>query len=219
MESNPFVSNFSATPTPGDFVVGRYNALGSAIESGTPLIPEAKVKKLRESMARSAYTSGGKIVKDTQEVKTKAKKSKPKKLDTKSKNTAFPTKPILEFNLNQVIADIAAEENSGEGYTYTETLEENIAAKAYQPPEKKKKIIFSNDFGNIKVYAEDVLTCDMAVALVFKDEEALTFVPKIGEALELKIEDEEPISVYFPGSIFTWTDNVKNVIILFKNNE
>lgn len=219
MESNPFVSNFSAMPTPGDFVVGRYNALGSAIEAGTPLIPDTKVKKLRESMARSAYTSGGKIVKDAQEVKTKAKKSKPKKLDLKSKNTVFPTKPIVEFNLNQVIEDIENESSPEETYPYKETFGEDVVIKPVELPEKKKKIIFSNNFGNIKLYAEDVLTCDMAIALVFKNEEALTFVPKIGEALELKIEDEEPISVYFPGSIFTWTDNIKNVIILFKNNE
>lgn len=204
-------------PAPGDFVVGRYNSLGASIEEGNALIPDVKVKKLRESVAREAYRSGGEIIKEEKQVK--GKKKKPLKITKKPTVSQAPASlPFIDFALEDVVNSI----NNGtelETGTHSENVWDTDTNYKTPAPEKKVKIVFSNDFGNIKVYAEDILYSDMSIALIFKNEEALTFIPKIGETLYIKIEDEDPIAVYFPGSIFTWTDKVKNVIILFKTNE
>lgn len=220
MESNPFVSNFSAMPAPGDYVVGRYNALGGAIEEGNSLLPDVKVQKLREAVAREAGRGGGRVLREEKVVKNRKKKTPPKPVKFNKVDIPRPT-TLVDFSIEEAIRDI---ENPAD-----HAVEEDIAgpdesfqisySKMPQPPEKKLKITFSNDFGNIRVYAEDVLRCDNSLAIIFKNEEAVTFIPKTGETLSLKIEDEDPISVYFPGAIFTWTDQIKNIIILFKTNE
>ena len=159
-------------PAPGDFVVGRYNALGASIEEGNSLIPEVKVKKLRESVAREAYRSGGEIVKE--EKQAQSKKKKPIKIAKKAAVRYAPAAlPFVDFALEDVVNNI---NNGSEGTAGIHDKQWDTDTNYKAPiPEKKVKVVFSNDFGNIKVYAEDILYSDMSIALIFKNEEALTF--------------------------------------------
>jgi hypothetical protein len=82
-------------------------------------------------------------------------------------------------------------------------------------PVRLKTIQFENDFGKIKAKAEHVLNHDQAYMLVFSDEDAVVFEPKVGEHLVLHT-DYGAETVYYPGVTFNWPQDSKKLMILFK---
>lgn len=198
MESNLNISNLTSLPF-ADYVVGSYSTMGAVIEDGTPLIDANKAKKLREATARSAATNGGTLL-------------LPEINKQKGKKRTKQPKPVPDFELPEYTYKVPKPTIIDEAPVINLNIVDN------KPKVNKKKITFSNDFGQIKSYVEDVLDSDVAIALVYKDEEAVNFIPKITETLSLQIENNDPINVYYPGALFTWTDQIKNIIILFKKD-
>jgi hypothetical protein len=83
-------------------------------------------------------------------------------------------------------------------------------------PPKAKKIYLYNAMGRIKLQVEDVLENEMAFCVIFSCEDDMIFIPKPGETLTMVSPDGNEHAVYFADTIFPWTDNVKQLMILFK---
>jgi hypothetical protein len=93
--------------------------------------------------------------------------------------------------------------------------------EAYQEPVrhdevKQYTVQFENDFGKMKARVEQMIEHPQAYMLVFKDEDAVVFEPKVGETLVFHTTDREQVSVYYPGVTFDSPDSSKKFMILFK---
>ena len=83
----------------------------------------------------------------------------------------------------------------------------------------KKYIYLYNKLGKIKLSIESLIECEQAYCVVFHTEDDLIFVPNAGETLTMVTPAGEEVPVYYANTLFTWTDNVKQLLILFKVNE
>lgn len=85
------------------------------------------------------------------------------------------------------------------------------------PPQVVLHVVqFENDFGKIKAKVEYVVETDLAFMLIFSDEDAMVFEPKIGETLTLHTPDKYRHDVYYPGVTFDSPVDNKRFMILFK---
>jgi hypothetical protein len=81
---------------------------------------------------------------------------------------------------------------------------------------KQYTVQFENDFGKMKARVEQMIEHPQAYMLVFKDEDAMVFEPKVGETLVFHTINREQVSVYYPGVTFDSPDSSKKFMILFK---
>lgn len=81
---------------------------------------------------------------------------------------------------------------------------------------KQYTVQFENDFGRMKARVEQMIEHPQAYMLVFKDEDAVVFEPKVGETLLFHTTNREQVSVYYPGVTFDSPDSSKKFMILFK---
>lgn len=103
---------------------------------------------------------------------------------------------------------------------YLPTSEEFLDTETFVAPTASKPtlpvfVYFENSFGKIRCALENVIEHEQAFMLVFANEEEIVFEPKVGETLEFMFNKTKH-TVYYPGVIFDWTDQVKKVMILFK---
>lgn len=102
----------------------------------------------------------------------------------------------------------------------TETYQDPVSfmAEAYQAPITKEQVSiqFENDFGRMKAKIEDFVDHELAYMLVFSDEDAMVFEPKVGEKLILHTPSRQRVDVYYPGVTFDSPDSSKKFMILFK---
>mgnify|MGYP003335890544 CR=1 FL=1 len=81
---------------------------------------------------------------------------------------------------------------------------------------KQFTVQFENDFGKIKARVEQLIEHPQAYMLVFSNEDAVVFEPKVGETLVFHTINREQVSVYYPGVTFDSPDSSKKFMILFK---
>ena len=97
---------------------------------------------------------------------------------------------------------------------YTEPHEETYMKEESAP---EISIQFENAFGRMRAKVEAVVEHAQAYMLIFKDEDAVVFEPKVGEELSLYINSYgDPEAVYYPGVTFNSPDSDKRFMILFK---
>lgn len=98
-----------------------------------------------------------------------------------------------------------------------ETVSYDNIESATKPAETVMYTIqFENDFGKIKSKIESYDEQDMAIMLVFPDEDSVLFEPRVGEALKLYLPQQSAQDVYYPGVTFNSPDSSKKLMILFK---
>jgi hypothetical protein len=179
---------------PGDVVVGSYSDNGARIRPASTPDTEEEVERRRIAFAQSAAISGGKIYNAGQKVKKK-------KTTTAKKRTVVQTDddvaPLTPYETNKELE--------------TEKIE-NIAKSA-------KVVYLHNQMGRIKMKVEDVLDSEMAYCLVFSNEDAVIFTPNAGETLNFIDQYGNSHEVYYANTTFSWTDNTKQLMILFKRDE
>jgi hypothetical protein len=78
-------------------------------------------------------------------------------------------------------------------------------------------VVFHNRFGKIKLSVVAVLEEETALALIFKDDDEVRFMPEAGDEFTIVVDEGRETKVYFPGVVFTWVDGVERIMILFKN--
>lgn len=88
-----------------------------------------------------------------------------------------------------------------------------------KPKVKKKAVYLHNQLGKIKLFVEEVLNSEMAYCLIFSSEDDIIFVPNPAETLNFTDEMGDTTSVYYADTLFSWTDGIKKLMILFKSNE
>lgn len=89
-------------------------------------------------------------------------------------------------------------------------------APVHEEPKKLLSLHFENSFGNIRAKVEHVVENSLAFMLIFTDEDAMVFEPRIGETLVLRTHNKERHEVYYPGVTFDLPETDKKLMVLFK---
>lgn len=181
----------------GDLVVGStdpgksvYSATGSKlINSGVSLYGNAEdLLEQQKKLTKLAARNGG-VVLETQGSSRKKKK--------KSQSTVSPR--AISFSEN------------------ADSFEQEDTSSVKPPaPVKLLTVQFENDFGKMRAKVEALVDHDLAYMLVFPNEDAVVFEPKISETLSLHLPDGETVAVYYPGVTFNSPDSDRKFMILFK---
>lgn len=187
----------------GDIIVGSsdpnksiYSATGQKIvQDGVEVYGNPKdIKKISEELTRSMMRHGGELIPQKQE---KTKKTVSRKGIKKKSNSSF-SGMMSRSNLN----DASYEPE------YTEPVKES--------PVVLETVQFENSFGNIKAKVEHLVESELAFMLIFTDEDAMVFEPRIGETLVLRKPNRQKQEVYYPGVTFDMPETSKKLMILFK---
>lgn len=189
---------FPVTAT--DMIVGEYTQTGGEITGVTLPGDPVKIEKIQKIMKQSVLNNGGEIV----EAPKKPTKQQKAKKTPKYKSSTYdePRTNPVDLVKRRMEEDRAIEEA------------EERYARSKKPAQYVK---LHNDFGQIKFKVEDVISCDMAYALIFACEEDILFTPKPGQTIQIEIPGQEPEHVYYPSVLFDWTDGKKKVMILIKS--
>jgi hypothetical protein len=197
MEHNYNTSIFKT----GDLVVGSSDPNKSVYsDNGTKLIPDGvavygnkkDIERISSDFTRSVTMHGGVLVtaKNTT-TSEKSKSSSKKTVKKKIKNTP-PVYSVPATTLQ-----------------YQEEEEEPVKPQLLT-------VQFENSFGKIKAKVEYVVENELAFMLIFSNEDAMVFEPKIGETLLLYTPNKIKYEVYFPGVIFNSPEDSRRFMVLFK---
>jgi len=183
---------------PGDLVIGSgdpsksvYSSTGVKLDQHGVSVygNESDIKAQQKQVEDAALRGGGKLIKTTASVKTRVNKKK-----NSHRNSEVTSPASLLFS----------------DFEEKITHESPIAAKL-------ETIIFENSFGKIKSKVSHVVDHPQAVMLIFADEDAVVFEPKVGEMLTLYRDSSfHPEQVYYPGVTFNSPDCPRKFMILFK---
>lgn len=177
---------------PGDYIVGKYSEMGTEIKAGKLEGDSDQIEEMQQMVEDHAKRTGGReIIVKTTTAKKVAKKSKKVPAIQQVDEEAF--EPFFEASEKPIIQN------------NTRT--------------SKKYIYLYNKLGKIKLSIESLIECEQAYCVVFHTEDDLIFVPNAGETLTMVTPSGDEVSVYYANTLFTWTDNVKQLLILFKVNE
>lgn len=186
---------------PGDYIVGSYSSNGQQLKAGKVVGDQNDAQELQQMMIDHAGRTGGSALPVTSKHVTKPKgrpKNKAPALKELEDGRQDYTRPLLQYE--------APVEEPKQEYT-----------KA--PQAKRYPIFLYNQMGKIKMQVEGILESDMAFCLVFREEDDIVLYPKAGESLKLIDVAGNEHEVYYADSSFTWLDDTKKLMVLFKNNE
>jgi hypothetical protein len=199
----------------GDIVIGSSDPSKSVYSiTGTKVNPEGvslfgsdeALTARAKDLARSAVMAGGIPLPVNQGDSKNNQTKKAKKKLTKTNKTA-------PFSIESYVSNVSHEHEIGNYVNYTPPY-----SAPYTPePERTYSVVqFENDFGKIKSKVENIVEHELAFMLVYSDEDAMVFEPKVGELLAIHTPDKQRIEVYYPGVTFDSPDNTKKFMILFK---
>lgn len=183
---------------PGDYVVGSYHENGNQIKPGKVQGDQDQITDLQEMFASHGERMGGRLLTKATTKVTKSKK-KPKKVVVEEDE-----EPEFKSLWEHVQA-----KKEGDSRSHSEN----------EHPRTKKFIYLFNKLGKIKLNVEEVLECEQAYCLVFRDEDDMIFTPNAGETLSMINLQGDEVTVYYANSLFTWTDGKKQLLILFKKDD
>lgn len=185
-------------------IVGEYREDGTKVSDGAFTNPEAKAK-LDKMFALSAAMGGGELI-----PKVAGKTPKPKKAKKRAVKLSDEDPEPLTPLLTQRELDNEPSQQS---------LEESFERMQTKIAVKRQSVYLHNKMGKIKLQVESVLESEMAYCLVFSDDDAVIFTPNAGETLNFTDQNGETTPVYYADTLFTWTDGVKKIMILFKTKD
>jgi len=186
----------------GDLVIGSsdpsksvYSSSGAKlIHNGVSIYGDAEALEAQnEELTRAAIRGGGKLL----PTENKSKTDKNKRTTTRSRS-----------NLSSKSTTTASKRYSDYEETaeyFSETVEENLHL-----------VQFENAFGKMKAKILHVIEQELALMLIFKDEDSMVFEPKVGETLSLHMPNKRQVNVYYPGVTFDSPDDSRKFMILFK---
>lgn len=179
----------------GDVVVGSFNHSGKRLKKATLTgSREEIIEKQKQYIQHAARSSGATPLQEV--IPVKGNKSKNKK------NKKAQTNNIL-VDLSDNEPELIITENSS----------------VTKSSVRKKTVYLHNKLGKIKLFVEEVLNSEMAYCLVFASEDDIIFIPNPAETLNFTDEAGDTTSVYYADTLFSWTDGIKKLMILFKSNE
>ena len=100
--------------------------------------------------------------------------------------------------------------------------EDELSYKEYEEPTPElpdlRQVKIFNEFGEIRVFVEAVLECDIALCFVFREKKDLIFIPKTEQMLNIELEDSRQFKVYYPNSLFEnyFLAPGRSLMVLFK---
>ena len=132
--------------------------------------------------------------------------------DKTTKTAKKSNKPSTKTRKFKPAAELAYENRPQSFYSSDEELTQTRVRTA----EYLQTVIFENDFGKIKAKVEKVVEHSQAYMLVFSDDDAVVFEPKVGETLLFYPVPDYSTRVYYPGVTFDWFNDNRKLMILFK---
>jgi hypothetical protein len=216
----------SIIPVDGrSFIVGKYSEEGAKKAVGKPADP-VEISENKKLMIKSMSTRGGELMPGyvmsaigpvkVQSIpplpKLEAKmakilKNKPKTGKAK-KAKAEKIEPYLDENyLQEVQSKLLEQENE---YAIPEEKEEKFV--------ETYPVIFDIESGNIRSTVDSILEDEMAVMLVYRDEEHVSYVPKKGGKLTLILPGKRKVPVMYLGIRFSWYTNDQQLLVFLKTN-
>lgn len=182
----------------GSYVVPSHDMSGNRRESGQLYGNPAQIQKLSQIVSNHASRTGA--------TKTVSKVELP--IPKPIKATKVPKTKKKGREEPPAIAQIVPNEPESRVFIPNHT----------EPTSRPVDVEFLMEFGNIAVTADTVLDSELAIALVFKNEKDMRFIPKTGTFLNVRIGGDE-MKVYYPGIVLTWTDFIKKIMIFIKAHE
>ena len=233
-----------ATTKTGDKIVGKYNHAGSLLRDGAFIGSKDEVDKLRQMYSDHANREGtpieiGRAAPEAEVVVPEPKKRRgPRKkeaevvLAPQAARRVVPALPPAHYTTDVPTVEVGDLAPLRQPYTEPpqgiasgipnnlpglESIQPFIAPIPLRP---LKNVFFNNSFGSIKVKVLEIIDNHQGgLMLVFPNEDALTFYPKVNEFLELVLPDHETVHVLYSGLTFPWTDGVQQVMILMKADD
>ena len=199
----------------GDYIVPKYGELGAKQGKGKVYGDKADVLSIAQKIAKHALGEAEGTLATVQAPTSKPVKA-PKPKAQKRKN------PIVEKIVQQptLKVDTFAEEADEEDKTLS--IGEIIQASGGSPKPAKEdsyqtlNVVFANKLGKIKVKVIGILEEESSIALIFKDDNDLTFEPQQGEVLNLILPGDKTYKVMYPGFLYTWIDKTKRIMVVVK---
>ena len=182
----------------GDVVVGSYAENGVQLKESRLTLSGDELARHQKMFAQSASRFEGASLLPTPKAKKPGK-----------------TKKVAKRAVRDEI-DIMAE---SEGLAVYEVDEPIIPTPVKVVTSKKKTIYLHNKLGKIRMQVEDVLDSEMAFALVFASDDDIVLTPQPGETLNFVDPQGDTYQVYFANTVFDWTDGIKRIMILFKQDD
>ena len=191
--------------SPSDYIVGQYSDGGAKIRRGATVggsRTEAHVRnKLIEFMERKGERMQVATPKATQPAikpgkQVKSSKRKPKAAAQEELPAPFYAEEAVEDPIE---------------------LRQEVKAPALPIP-KPIVVVFNTELGKIKVIVDAVLEADQGLALVFKHEDEVRYVPERGHELELVVSGN-PVKVMYLGHLYNWYVGTQQVMTFIKLEE
>lgn len=195
---------FVPVPTKS-FIVGRYDEEGRSKVKGEAASGSEEGNRLKNLMVRSMSTRGGELlpgfvmtnlgprrmVQPNIQSPIKGKRGRPKAV--KPKQAAANQVEIYE---EPVYALPEPEVSQAKAPTFS--------------------IVFLLDHGKIKARVDCILEDPTSLALVFKDEDTVSYVPEKGNKLKIMLPDKREIEVLYLGIQLQWYNTSQQILVFMK---
>ena len=211
----------STIPIPSkSYVVGRYDEHGRVLATGAPVDGERATSKHRDLLVESmsgrgklmeGYVMGpnGPVKAETTLVNkaapvTKVAETKAGKAKGKAK-----TKPAPAFVLPTVYQPEPEKQEAPEPVIQPRIIDRKMDKASFS-------IVFDIETGKVRSSCDAVLENDLAVMLVYEDEDAMSYIPQKGGQLSIIMPDKREIPVMFLGLQFEWYSSRQQLLIFLK---
>jgi len=199
------------------FVVGRYDEYGRRTSSGEFVggsqAGEQHRSKLMQSMRNNGKLMPGYVLSERGPVKvSKTVAAAPivTKKGKQTKKTKVKTAEVQEVpEVETPTTNFILSEPSSELVMEPETPK--AARKGFN-------IAFAIESGKIKSIADAILETPEALLVVYRDEDAVSYIPEKGSILTIIAPDKREIEVMYLGLQFEWYDSRQQLLVFMKTN-
>lgn len=207
------------------FVVGKYDEYGHRRVSGETAGGTAEGERLKKLIQNSMQTRGGNLMPgfvmttvgamrksdylrltNQAPEQTQQTESQPTKTTRKKTKTAAPT--IMAVKQEPVL--------------HVPTVQEmlDIPRPSLQAPQTASQmtfpVVFSIESGTIRSSADSVLESEMAIVLVYRNQDAISYTPQQGSKLNLILPENRKVPVMYLGMQFQWYNTDQQLLIFIK---
>ena len=209
------------------YIVGRYSIDGRAITNGAPVDSPRAVSKhqqlLIESMSGRGRLMPGFIMTPNGPVKQSLVGPPPPTLPTAKlpKQTVKANKArakAIEKAAAKVEANYVQIGEPEPPVPYTMTVATSATTNTYKEDKKGFTVVFAIESGKIKSTCDAVLENDLALMLVYSDEDSISYLPEKGSELLIITPDKREVAVMYLGLNFEWYESRQQLLVFMKTD-
>lgn len=211
----------------GTYVCPKYDKFGKKTQSGEFIGSRGKIDKMALAIAKHSAAHGEQLpalIPSDPFVKQVAVKGKSLRVTDRTSKVGKQPAQVPQPKLQADITFTEEETTGNISYKLPKykSLEQLLVPKA--PPvipievETGIDIVFQVASAKMKLTVCGLMEEKTSLCLVFKNDKELRFIPETGSELNLLISNRV-LKVYYPGTLFTWIDDEKKIMMLIKTDE